>query len=74
MLKVIHHTCMCAQSCLTLFNLMDCSLPDSSVHGILQAKILVWDAIPFSRGILPIQGLNPESKMQYLGAISKTTE
>ena len=29
-----------AQSCLTLCNPMDCSLPDSSVHGILQARIL----------------------------------
>ena len=28
---------------------MDCSLPDSSVHGILQARILEWVAIPFSR-------------------------
>ena len=29
---------------------MDCSLPDSSVHGIFQARILAWVAIPFSRG------------------------
>ena len=29
---------------------MDCSLPGSSVHGILQARILEWVAIPFSRG------------------------
>ena len=29
---------------------MDCSLPGSSVHGILQARILEWGAIPFSRG------------------------
>ena len=29
---------------------MDCSPPGSSVHGILQARILEWDAIPFSRG------------------------
>ena len=39
-----------AQSCLTLCDPMDCSLPGSSVHGILQAKILEWVAIPFSRG------------------------
>ena len=38
-----------AQSCLTLCNPMDCSLPVSSVHGILQARILEWVAIPFSR-------------------------
>ena len=29
---------------------MDCSLPESSVHGILQARILEWLALPFSRG------------------------
>ena len=39
-----------AQSCLTLHYPMDCSLPDSSIHGILQARILAWVAIPFSRG------------------------
>ena len=38
-----------AQSCATLCNSMDCSLPGSSVHGILQARILEWVAIPFSR-------------------------
>ena len=36
------------QSCLTLCNPMDCSPPDSSVHGILQAKTLEWVAISFS--------------------------
>ena len=39
-----------AQSCLTLCDLMDCSLPGSSVHGIFQARILEWVAISFSRG------------------------
>ena len=38
------------QSCLTLFNPMDCSLPGSSVHGISQARILEWVAVPSSRG------------------------
>ena len=37
-----------AQSCPTLSNPMDCSLPGSSVHGIFQAKVLEWDAIAFS--------------------------
>ena len=37
------------QLCLTLCDLMDC-LPGSSVHGILQTRILEWVAIPFSRG------------------------
>ena len=36
--------------CPTLCNSMDCSPPGSSVHGILQARILEWVAIPFSRG------------------------
>ena len=39
-----------AQLCLTLYNPMDHSLPGSSVHGILQARILEWVAIVFSRG------------------------
>ena len=47
------------QSCLTLCNPMDCSLPGSSVRGIFQAGVLEWVAIPFSRGIFPTQGLNP---------------
>ena len=38
------------QSCLTLCNPMDCSVPDSSIHGILLARILEWVTIPFSRG------------------------
>ena len=38
------------QSCLTLCDSTDCSLPGSSVHGILQARIQEWIAIPFSRG------------------------
>ena len=37
------------QSCPTLCNPMDCSPPGSSVHGILQARILEWVAISFSR-------------------------
>ena len=37
---------------------MDCSPPGSAVHGILQARILEWAAITFSRGIFPIQGSN----------------
>ena len=39
-----------AQSCLTLYDPMDCSLPGSSVHGIFQARVLEWVAIAFSRG------------------------
>ena len=52
-------TCIClsdikkesevAQSCLTLWDPMDCSLPCSCVHGIFQARVLEWVAISFSR-------------------------
>ena len=37
-----------AQSCLTLSDPKDCSLPGSSVHGIFQARVLEWGAIAFS--------------------------
>ena len=39
-----------SQSCLTLCNPMDCSLPQSCVHEIFQARVLEWVAISFSRG------------------------
>ena len=39
-----------AQSCLTLCDPMDCSLPGLSVHGIFQARVLEWVAISFSMG------------------------
>ena len=42
--------CSIAMSCLTLCDLVDSSWPDSSVGGILQARILEWVAIPSSRG------------------------
>ena len=42
--------CSVAQSCPTFCNPMDYSSPGSSVHGILQARILEWVAIPFSKG------------------------
>ena len=42
---------MCVLSCIQLFvTPLDYSPPGSSVHGILQARILEWVAIPFSRG------------------------
>ena len=37
-----------AQSCPTLSDLVDCSLPGSSIHGIFQARVLEWGAIAFS--------------------------
>ena len=39
-----------AQSCPTLCDPVGCSPPGSSVHGVLQARILEWVAFPFSRG------------------------
>ena len=41
---------LCAQSCLTLYDPMDCSPPASSVHGLFQARILECVAISYSRG------------------------
>ena len=58
-------TCICAkslQSCRTLCNLMDCSPPGSSACGILQAKILEWVSMPYSRD-LPDPGIEPVSLM-----------
>ena len=42
------HESEVAQSCPTLRHTMDCSLPGSSIHGILQARVLEWGAIAFS--------------------------
>ena len=47
-------------SCLTLCNTVDCSLLGSSVHGILQSRILEWVAMP-SPGGLPNPGIKPAS-------------
>ena len=47
-----------AQSCLTRFNPMDCSPPGSSVHGVLQARILEWVAMPLP-GDLRNPGIEP---------------
>ena len=49
-LWVVWIDCAQTQSCLTLYNPMDCSLPGSSAHGILSARILECAAISFSRG------------------------
>ena len=53
----------CAKSlqlCLTLYDPMNCSLPDSSIHGILQARILEWVALS-PPGDLPHPGIKPAS-------------
>ena len=51
--------CLVDQSCPTLWDPMGCSPPGSSVHGILQARILEWVASALLQGIFPTQGLNP---------------
>ena len=65
--------CMCAESCLTLCNPMDCSLPGSSVHGIIQTRIL---KLPFPPpGNIPDPGIKPTSQVApALAGKSFTTE
>ena len=48
--SVVSFKMLVTQSCPTLCNPRDCSLPGSSVHGILQTRMLEWVVIPFSRG------------------------
>jgi len=50
-----------AQSCPTLSDPMDCSLSDTSIHGIFQARVLEWGAIAFSRRAQQ-SFLNPDKK------------
>ena len=57
--RPLHKHAKSLQSCPTLCNPMDHSLPGFSVHGILQARILEWAAMPSSQGIFPTQELNP---------------
>ena len=52
-----------AQSCPTLSDLMDCSLPGSSIHGIFQARVLEWGAIAFSVCELTVHIFYPESRL-----------
>ena len=62
--KVGFEGCVCVnkllQSCQTLCNPMDCSLPGSCVHGILQVRILEWVAC-LPPGNLPKSGIEPAS-------------
>ena len=57
----IFSLCVCSvtQSCLTLRNSLDCSLPDFSVHGIFQAKNTGIGCHFLLQGIFPTQGSNP---------------
>ena len=58
-----------AQSCLTLCDPVDCSPPGSSVHGILQARVLEWVPFP-SPGNLPNPGIEPGSPALQADALS----
>ena len=58
-----------AQLCLTLCEHVDCSPPVSSVHGILQARVLQWVAISFS-GDLPKPGIEHGSPALQADALS----
>ena len=57
------------QSCLTLCNPIEWGLPDSSVHGILQVRILQWAAVPFSRD-LSHPGIKPRSPTLQTDSLS----
>ena len=60
-------------SCPTLCDPVDCSPPGSSVHGILQARILEWGAMP-SFGDLPNPGIKPTSPLAPALQAGFTTE
>ena len=55
-----------AQSCPTLRDPMDCSLPGSSVHGIFQARVLEWGAIAFSVHLLNLIKLSTNKWMWFI--------
>ena len=55
-----------AQSCPTLCDPMDCTVPGSSVHGIFQARVLEWVAVSFSRGSSP-----PRDRIQVFHIVGR---
>ena len=59
--KVVTRVCLWVSAllCPTLCDIIDSSLPGSSVHGIFEARITEWIAISFSRGLFSTQGPNP---------------
>ena len=82
--RALRGNCVCvlaAQSCPILCDPMDCRPPGSSVHGILQARILECAAMPFSRGSfrLRVQPASPALQADSLplshhGSVGKHTE
>ena len=68
--KVNVHACMYAKSlrqCVVLYDPMDCSLPSSSAHGILQAKILEWVAMHSYRGSSQLRDQTHISCISFTG-------
>ena len=57
-LVILDNRCFCVSHSVMSNSLLDCSLPGAPVHRILQARILEWVAIPFSRD-LPHRGISP---------------
>ena len=67
------HACSVAQSCPTLCNSMDCCPLGSTVHGILQARILEWVAISGNyTQYLSINYMGKESEKEYIITIRTT--
>ena len=71
------------QLCPTLGNLMDCSLPGSSIHGIFQARVLEWGAVAFSGQVVKYiskenlevnLGFNSDSKLHGLSRLIYLTK
>ena len=62
------------QSCLTLCDPMDCSLLDSSAHGILQARLLEWVAMPSSTESSQPRDQTSISSVSWIGRVFFTTE
>ena len=68
------HGCLVAKSYPTLPDPVDCSLPGFSVRGIFQARILVWVAISFSKGMFLTQGSSSSLLSPQLAGRFFTTE
>ena len=63
--------CVCSLASAVSSSLRSCGYrpPGSSVHGILQARILEWVAMPSSQGIFPTQGTNPHLLLWHLDSL-----
>ena len=55
-----------AQSCPTLSDPMDCSLPGSSIHGIFQVRVLEWGAIAFCDIYVILVQIQPQDEVELL--------